>query len=75
MALARAFAESLVCPKCKTRLVYFEAEGSWLCAGDRLRFGMTDDVPVLLTDEAEVVSEDEVDRLLKRAKEQGLTSV
>ena len=75
MALARAFAESLVCPTCKRQLVYFESAQFFLCVTERLRFEITDGVPVLLADEAEPVSADEADRLVKEAKEQGLTGV
>ena len=61
-----------VCPKCKQSLVCFEQEGFFLCAASRLRFPIHEGVPVFLVDEATEVSQPEVDRLLKQAKELGL---
>jgi uncharacterized protein YbaR (Trm112 family) len=75
MPIARSFAEWLVCPTCKQHLVYFEAEQFLLCPRDRLRFAITNNVPNLVTEDAEPVSADDVDRLVKLAKEQGLTGV
>jgi uncharacterized protein len=73
MPLARGFADSLVCPKCKQRLVYFEADQFLLCRDERLRYPIANGVPVLLVDEAEAVSAEDANRLMKLAKEQGLT--
>ena len=72
MPLARELLDVLVCPKSKQPLVYFEAEGFLLCPTSRLQYRIDDGVPVLLVDEATEVSQVEVDRLLKRAKDLGL---
>jgi hypothetical protein len=72
MALDRQLLDLLVCPKSKQPLVYFEAEGFFVCAASRLRYRVDDGVPVLLVDEATELSAAEIERLLKRAKELGL---
>ncbi|HEY5926971.1 MAG TPA: Trm112 family protein [Kofleriaceae bacterium] len=72
MPLARPLLDTLVCPKSKQPLVYFEQEGFLLCPASRLRYRIDDGVPVLLVDEATEVTPAEVDRLVKQAKELGL---
>lgn len=42
----------LVCPICKTPLVYRKAQGELICKADRLAFPIRDDIPVMLEDEA-----------------------
>lgn len=69
-----------VCPKTKGPLVYFprgerdrdEAEAFLFQPTARLRYRIIDGIPNLLADEAELVSPDEADRLIKRARELGL---
>ena len=73
--LSRAFLESLVCPKCKQPLLYFDADKRLLCRDCRLGFRLDHHVAVLLVDEAEHLGTDELDRLVNLAKEQGLTGV
>jgi uncharacterized protein YbaR (Trm112 family) len=65
-------APDLVCPKSKQPLIYFEAEGFLLCPTSRLSYRIEAGVPCLLVEEATAVSQSEVDRLVKRAKELGL---
>lgn len=71
--LPAALLEVLVCPKSKQPLIYFADEGFLLCAASRLRYRIDDGVPVLLIEEATEVSAAEVDRLVARAKDRGLT--
>ena len=72
MAISRAFLDLAVCPKCKQPVVYFEAEGFFLCPAQRLRYRIDAGVPVLLVDEAIEVSAAETERLVQQAKELGL---
>ena len=75
MPLAPELLASLVCPKSKQPLVYFEEDGGFLlCPASRLRYRIDDGVPVLLVEEATDVPADEVDRLVKRAKDRGHTT-
>jgi hypothetical protein len=43
----------LVCPKCKTELVYRPEVPALDCEACRLRFPIRDEIPILLIDEAE----------------------
>jgi len=63
----------LVCPKSKQPLIYFADEGFLLCPASRLRYRIDDGVPVLLVEEATELSSSEVDRLVRSAKERGLS--
>ena len=66
-------APGLACPKCKEPLIYFEAERFLLCPSSQLRFRIDDNgVAVLLLDDATPVMAEEVDRLVKLAKDLGL---
>ena len=42
----------LVCPLCKGPLVYKKAEAELICKPCRLAYPITDDIPVMLEDEA-----------------------
>lgn len=44
--------EILVCPLCKSPLVYRKAEQELLCKPCRLAYPVRDDIPVMLEDEA-----------------------
>jgi uncharacterized protein YbaR (Trm112 family) len=70
--LPASLLEVLVCPKSKQPLLYFEAEGFLLCPASRLRYRIDDGVPVLLVEEATEVPTDEVELLVRRAKDRGL---
>ena len=72
MPLARELLDVLVCPKSKQPLIYFEKEAMLLCPASRLKYRIDNGVPVLLVDEATEVSQADLDRLLKQAKELGL---
>ena len=75
MPLPTMLRDWLVCPRCHQPLLYFEAASFLLCARDRLRFQIENNVPVLLVDEAVELTGAEADRWLNLAKEQGLTGV
>jgi uncharacterized protein YbaR (Trm112 family) len=53
----------LVCPLCKSPLVYRKAEQELVCKADRLAYPIQDDIPVMLADEARTLSAEEVERL------------
>ncbi len=53
----------LVCPLCKSPLVYRKAEQELVCKADRLAFAIKDDIPVMLADEARVMTAEEVEKL------------
>ena len=74
--LPASLLEVLVCPKSKQPLIYIEEDGGGflLCPASRLRYRIDDGVPVLLVEEATEISAEEVDRLVKRAKDRGHTN-
>ena len=53
----------LVCPLCKSPLVYRKSEQELVCKADRLAYPIKDDIPVMLADEARTLSAEEVARL------------
>lgn len=72
MALDPRLLEILACPDDKGPLYYFEADGFLLCPECRRRYEIRDDIPVMLIDEATVLSEAEVRALLDRARSEGI---
>ena len=72
MALDARLLEILACPDEKGPLYYFENDGFLLCPACRRRYEIRDDIPVMLLDEATVVSADDAEALLARAKEEGI---
>ena len=55
--------EILVCPLCKSPLIYRKAEQELICKADRLAFAIKDDIPVMLAEEARAINPDEIDKL------------
>ena len=55
--------EILVCPLCKSPLIYRKTEQELICKADRLAFPIQDDIPVMLADEARKLSPEEIERL------------
>lgn len=53
----------LVCPICKSPLVYQKAAQELICKADRLAFRIVDDIPVMLSDEARKLSAEEVEKI------------
>ena len=49
----------LACPVCKGPLVYRKDEQELVCKLDRLAYPIRDDIPVMLEEEARVVTLDE----------------
>ena len=67
MALEQALLRILVCPVDKGGLLYFEDEEALYNPRLRRRYLITDGVPVLLAQHAEIVSAEEHSQLLQRA--------
>jgi|TARA_Y100000310_G_scaffold234017_1_gene236920 uncharacterized protein YbaR (Trm112 family) len=65
--------EILACPDDKGPLYYFEAEDSLYNPRLRRRYAITDDIPVMLIDEAETVDDAEHERLTALADTEGIT--
>lgn len=55
--------EILVCPLCKSPLVYRKSAQELICKADRLAFKIEDDIPVMLVDEARKLTPEETERL------------
>jgi len=72
MALNPKLVEILACPKDKGPLLYFTDEESLYNPRLRLRYRITDDIPIMLIDEAEAVEDAEHERLLAKAEADGV---
>jgi uncharacterized protein YbaR (Trm112 family) len=55
--------EILVCPLCKSQLIYKKAEQELVCRADRLAFKIADGIPVMLADEARKLTPEEAETL------------
>ncbi|MDP1995899.1 MAG: Trm112 family protein [Gallionella sp.] len=53
----------LVCPLCKSPLVYHKAEKELICKADRLAFRIEDEIPVMLADEARKLTAEEAEKI------------
>jgi uncharacterized protein len=73
MALAPELLEILACPDDKGPLLYFEAESSLYNPRLKRRYAITDDIPIMLIDESEVVDDAEHERLMALAEAEGIT--
>ena len=72
MALDPRLLEILACPKDKGPLLYFESEESLYNPRLRMRYRITEGIPVMLIDEAETVDDPEHARLLAKAEAEGI---
>ena len=72
MALNPKLLEILACPQDKGPLLYFADEESLYNPRLRLRYRITDDIPIMLVDEAETVDDGEHERLLAKAAADGI---
>jgi len=72
MALDPQLLEILACPEDKGPLLYFEDEDCLYNPRLKRRYAITDDIPILLVDEAETVSDEEHERLLAKAEANGI---
>jgi uncharacterized protein len=72
MVLDPKLLEILACPKDKGPLLYFADEESLYNPRLRLRYRITDDIPVMLIDEAVTVDDAEDERLRAKAQAEGI---
>jgi uncharacterized protein YbaR (Trm112 family) len=73
MALDPQLLEILACPDDKGPLLYFADENALYNPRLKRRYAVQDDIPVMLIDEAETVSDDENTRLLAKAETESIT--
>jgi uncharacterized protein YbaR (Trm112 family) len=62
----------LACPEDKGPLLYFPDESSLYNPRLKRRYAVRDDIPIMLIDEAETVSDTEHARLLAKADAEGI---
>lgn len=72
MALDPKLLEILACPEDKGPLYYFADEDALYNWRLKRRYAVRDDIPVMLVDEAEAVADDEHERLVAKARADGL---
>lgn len=72
MALDPMLLEILACPEDKGPLLYFEDEQSLYNPRLQRRYVITDDIPIMLIDEAETVTGAEHQRLMAKAEAEGI---
>ncbi|MDP8992922.1 MAG: Trm112 family protein [Actinomycetota bacterium] len=72
MALDTQLLEILACPEDKGPLLYFEDEDALYNPRLRRRYAVRDDIPIMLVDEAETVSDEEHRRLTGKAEAEGI---
>ena len=74
MALDPLLLEVLACPEDKGPLLYFEDEQRLYNPRLHRSYSIRDDIPVMLVDESETVSDEEHERLMAKAESQGVVS-
>lgn len=67
MALDPKLLEILACPDDKGSLLYFEDENSLFNPRLKRRYRIEDDIPLMLIDESEIVSDEEAARLVAKS--------
>jgi uncharacterized protein YbaR (Trm112 family) len=72
MALDPTLLEILACPEDKGSLLYFAQENALYNPRLKRRYAVKDDIPVMLVEESETVSQTEHDRLMKKAADEKL---
>lgn len=71
MALDPKLLEILACPDDKGSLLYFEDENSLFNPRLKRRYRIEDDIPLMLIDESEIVSDEEASRMVAKAAAEG----
>ncbi len=72
MALDPLLLEILACPADKGPLLYFQDEDCLYNPRLKRRYAVREDIPIMLIDEAESVSDEEHSRLLAKAEAEGI---
>jgi len=73
MALDQQLLDILACPEDKGPLLYFRDEDSLYNPRLKRRYAIRDDIPIMLIDEAETVTDAEHARLMAKADADGIT--
>jgi uncharacterized protein YbaR (Trm112 family) len=74
VALDPQLLEILACPDDKGPLYYFQADAFLLCPACRRKYEIRDDIPVMLIDEAEVLTAPAAQALVDRAAAEGIAA-
>ena len=74
MALDPLLLEVLACPEDKGPLLYFEDEQRLYNPRLHRSYSIRDDIPVMLVDESETVSDEDHERLMAKAEAHGVVS-
>lgn len=61
----RKLLEILACPVCKGDLIYDKPKQELACCACKLAYEIRDDIPVMLENEARMLSQDELEALRK----------
>jgi uncharacterized protein YbaR (Trm112 family) len=72
VALDPQLLEILACPEDKGPLLYFTDESALYNPRLHRRYAVRDDIPIMLVDEAETVSDAEHERLVAKADAEGI---
>lgn len=72
MPLEPLLLEILACPEDKGPLLYFADEDSLYNPRLKRRYAIRDDIPIMLIDEAETVTDEEHARLMAKAEAEGI---
>jgi uncharacterized protein YbaR (Trm112 family) len=72
MSLDPRLLEILACPEDKGPLLYFAADNALYNPRNKRRYAVKDDIPVMLLEESQVMSDAEHARLLDKAKAEGI---
>ncbi|WP_339725556.1 Trm112 family protein [uncultured Paraglaciecola sp.] len=65
MAFDKKLLDILACPVCKGKLLHHNKQAQLICKFDRLVYPIRENIPVLLESEAEHLSSDDMEQLLK----------
>lgn len=74
MTLDPLLLEVLACPEDKGPLLYFDDEDRLYNPRLRRSYAVRDDIPVMLVDEAQSVTDAEHERLMRKAESEGVVS-
>ncbi len=58
MAISKELLDILVCPKCKGEIYLNDAGDGLICDSCKLLYGIKDDIPIMLIDEAKKIEKD-----------------
>lgn len=73
MALDPQLLEILACPEDKGPLLYFADESALINPRLSRRYTVREDIPIMLVEESETISDSELARLLAKAESEGIS--